>query len=287
MLTAEGDGTQARGPFPISGWKGVADLARSLSIHALSGFVAGVIAGGIGSRVAMRISAIAAGPSQQGVLTEAKNVVGAITLAGTIELIVLGGLLGASGGIFYLAMRPWVADLRRWRGLGFGFLLLAMLGSSTIDGRNFDFHTFGPPALNIATFASLFILFGLLVPPLVERVERLERKLPRASFRPSEIGFLVARVVTLALMAVTLLLIGLLILVGPGGVAMHALVAYIVIVLPTGAALLVRAAGRFDRLSDQRGLRRPLVAACGLIALPVLVGLGADVRSIVQIVSAG
>ena len=56
-------------------------------------------------------------------------------------------------------------------GLVFGVLLLAVLGSA-IEGDNFDFYVFGPRTLNVAMFASLFILFGLLVAPLFDFVNR-------------------------------------------------------------------------------------------------------------------
>lgn len=51
-------------------------LIHSISIAGLAGFVAGVIAGGVGSRIAMRVSGIAAGSAKQGFLTEGENPVG-------------------------------------------------------------------------------------------------------------------------------------------------------------------------------------------------------------------
>ena len=152
-------------------------FARTVTIGALAGFAAGLIAGGVGSRLAMRISGILTEPAFRGVLTENDNVIGEITVGGTASLILLAGIFGVAGGLLYVAMRPWVADAGRWRGLAFGVVLLAMLGSLIIKADNPDFHQFGPPAVNVAMFASLAVLFGLLLPPF----ERILRALPPPS----------------------------------------------------------------------------------------------------------
>ena len=88
-------------------------LARSVAVAALSGFAAGVIAGGIGSRVAMQIVAVASGPDLQGALTEAEATVGEITAGGTFFLLVFGGFISVIGGLAFLALRPWVANAGR------------------------------------------------------------------------------------------------------------------------------------------------------------------------------
>lgn len=263
-----------------------AGLARSLALHSLAGFIAGVIAGGVGSRIAMRISAIAAGPAEQGALTEAGNVVGRITLSGTVALIVLGGLVGTAGGLIYLALRPWLADSGRWKGLLFGVILLAVLGPSIIRGRNFDFYVFGPPLLNVTTFASLFILFGLLVPPLAVRLERVERALPARSFAFPGLITLAARAFGLAFMAGSLLFMALTIVgFAPGGPLVHALVAYSVIVIPLAAMRLART-GAFERLSDLTQHPRARTVAVAVLALPVLVGLVVNVVQLAEIFAA-
>src|SRR3990172_8357197 len=81
----------------------VEPLMRSLAVGTLSRFVAGLIAGGVGARVAMRIVAITAGDADQGAITDAEATVGEITAGGTVFLIFLGGMAGALGGLLYLA----------------------------------------------------------------------------------------------------------------------------------------------------------------------------------------
>ena len=54
----------------------------------------------------------------------------------------------------------------------FGLLLVALLGRKVVDPGNKDFQFLTPKPLALALFSSLFIAFGLLVVPLVERFDR-------------------------------------------------------------------------------------------------------------------
>ncbi|HEX6262741.1 MAG TPA: hypothetical protein VF097_07840, partial [Actinomycetota bacterium] len=84
-------------------------LFRLPAIGALAGTAAGITAAA-GSRVAMRISAAVAHPalSEAGVRTENGNVVGVITVGGTLGLILFGTILTAGAGLLYLALRRWL-----------------------------------------------------------------------------------------------------------------------------------------------------------------------------------
>ena len=251
-------------------------LMRALTVGTLSGFVAGLIAGGVASRIAMRIVAITAGDADQGAFTDAEATVGEITAGGTTFLIFLGGMAGALGGLLYLAVRRWLADAGRWRGLVFSALLLAIYGSSIIDGNNPDFDEFGSPGLNIAMFASLFIIFGLLVAPLFERIER---GLPRVSLRPSGLGALAAEGFGLLLVLPALGSLGIL----AQQEALLLLLPYTLLVMPLGAHVLGLANGGFERLSDLRGRPGLLAAALALLAAPLAAGITLDVRAVVEI----
>lgn len=162
------------------GWRSpIVASWRELGACSVAGMIAGFLVGGLGSRVAMRISGIAAGASQQGVHTDAGFRVGEITLAGTIGLLVAGVFIGAIGGLFYAAVRPWLGGLGRWRGVAFGLFLLGMVGSLVLDPNNFDFGRFGPVWLNVGMFAGLFVLFGAVIDPVAARIER---DVPGSSF---------------------------------------------------------------------------------------------------------
>jgi hypothetical protein len=151
-------------------------VPRTLGIIAsgnVAGAIAGLIVGGIGSRLAMRILALTS-PGTQGVLTQAEEVVGEITLAGTLFLLGAGAALGVGGGLAYVAIRRWLPS--KGTGLVFGLLMLAVSGRPLVDPENIDFVVLDPAWLGITMFASLPILFGLLIVPLQAKLEPIFTK---------------------------------------------------------------------------------------------------------------
>ncbi|MGH2473536.1 MAG: hypothetical protein ACRDG6_14305 [Candidatus Limnocylindria bacterium] len=148
-------------------------VLREVAAGCLAGILVGIVVGGLGSRLAMRVSAMAAGPIPQGATTDNGAIVGEITLGGTIALIVFGGVFaGLQGGLLYAALRPWLLPFGRWRGLVFGFGLLGLDGSLILDDTNSDFIILRPPLLNVAMFAALFPIFSLALAPVFDRVLR-------------------------------------------------------------------------------------------------------------------
>jgi hypothetical protein len=143
-----------------------------IAISLFGGLMAGIIAGGIGSRLAMRVVAALAPARDQGTLTDADAVVGAFRLEGTLFLLFTGGTFGLFGGLLYLALRRWMPGRAIGRGLAFGALLLLVFGSLIIEGGNPDFRRFVPSPVSVGLFASLFILYGLIIAATVERLDR-------------------------------------------------------------------------------------------------------------------
>src|SRR3990172_7155297 len=86
-MTTTGEGL----PEPLPLHEPFAAFARAVTVAVISGAAAGVIAGGVGSRVAMRIVAITASDADQGAITDAEETVGEITAEGTIFLVFIGG----------------------------------------------------------------------------------------------------------------------------------------------------------------------------------------------------
>lgn len=158
----------------MSSWIAV---ARHLGTASLAGVIAGIVVGGLLGRVVMRISGFMAGPALVGVHTENGNRVGDITFAGTIGLVAFVGVgLGLFGGVVYAAVEPWLRRLRPWHGLAYGVMLLAALGFTVLDPFNFDFTRFGVPALNVAMFAALFVLFGVATAWLFDALRHLRAR---------------------------------------------------------------------------------------------------------------
>ena len=278
----------ARTSWNASVLSSAAAVLRAAAVGSISGLIAGVIAGGSGGRVAMRITALTAGSADQGRLTEAEAAVGEITAGGTIFLIMFAGAFaGMFGGIVYAAMRPWIAAAGPWKGLAFVAILLATLGLTVIERDNFDFHRFGYASLNIAMFAALFLLFGLLVAPLYDFFDGCMQPV---SLRLSGIAGLAARAFGGLASVVSIPLsvsIGAEAVGGEpigGGALMAALVApYLLLGMPLAAAAIARVAPQFQRMTDLQRYPVAMAIAIGAIALPVAIGLSLDTRALVHI----
>ncbi|HZD16891.1 MAG TPA: hypothetical protein VE669_01995 [Actinomycetota bacterium] len=158
-------------------------LARYLTVCGIAGIVAGIVVGGAGGRLFMRIAGAAGGERAAGATTEAGFTVGEITLEGTLGLIVFVGIFaGIVGAALYVVFRPWLSWAGRWRGVAFGIVLFAV-GSATSDvlnPDNFDFVLLGNEALIVAMIVALFVGFGALVDPVARwldgRLSQVGRK---------------------------------------------------------------------------------------------------------------
>jgi len=154
-----------------------------LTIATVTGLAAGLLVAGTGGRLVMRLLAVTS-PESQGQLTEADEVVGQISLGGTIGLIIFGGLIaGLLSSALYVLIRWWL-PAGRLGALVFGLLLL-VLASTRLEpmrANNFDFTLVGPPWLAVLTFTALTLLHGLAVAGIAARYSH---SLPALSRRPS------------------------------------------------------------------------------------------------------
>lgn len=160
----------------------VAAALRQTAIVVVGCGIAGALVGGVGSRLVMRLAALAA-PEVRGSLTENGNVIGDITLGGTIGLLLFAGVGSAifGAGAFTVA-RPWLPRSTALRGLAFGGFLLALMGSNVVDPANADFVILGDRLLDVFMLSSLFVAFGLVASGAVTMLER--RVPPSAALSP-------------------------------------------------------------------------------------------------------
>ena len=109
-------------------------------------------------------------------LTERVSLAGALLTCGAglaLSLdVVAAGPRTALGGLLYVVGRRWFPSRGLVKGLTFGLWLLMVLGWVVIDGDNVDFRLFVPSAVSVGMFASLYLCFGLVVAPIVERLDR-------------------------------------------------------------------------------------------------------------------
>jgi hypothetical protein len=147
----------------------VSALARSLAGCVAAGVVVGLLVAGLGSRVVMRILALADADAR-GTITENGNRVGDITVGGTLGLVVFVGIpSGVAAGLIVFLARRWLPPRRVWRGLALSLVLLALLGGTVLDADNVDFRLLQPVGLAVALFGALFFLAGSALAMLADR----------------------------------------------------------------------------------------------------------------------
>jgi len=177
---------------------------RALAAAGTAGLLVGVPTGLL-SRAIMKVSALAAGPVVVGVHTSNGNAVGDFTLDGTFLLVILAGVIPAvAAALLYVAVRPWLLLAGKWRGVALGAYGLALTGFTVLEPGNNDFVRFGPPALNVAMFAALFIAVGLAVAPVTDAALRVAREPSPGQRAILGIGLVLAAVVAMGLVVVSL-----------------------------------------------------------------------------------
>lgn len=134
----------------------------------------GVLVVGAGGRLAMRLLGATAGDRAQRQLTEANEVVGEVTVGGTIGFVIFAGLTTAFvTTVLYLLLRRFLPP--RWLGgLAFGAGLLVVLGTRNEPLRpdNTDFDILGPWWLSIVVFTVLALVHGVALAAVTAGVSR-------------------------------------------------------------------------------------------------------------------
>lgn len=151
-----------------------AGLVRHIGMVGIAGVMTGIVIGGVGGRIFMRIAGANAPVHARGARTEAGFRVGEITLGGTLELIIFVGIFsGILGAIAHVVSEPWLAWAGKWRGLAFGLLLLVTASSvsDAIEPSNFDFRILDHAALNVLLISLLFLAFGVMVVWVLAKLE--------------------------------------------------------------------------------------------------------------------
>ncbi len=142
---------------------------RDSGIALLAGAGAGLVALGVGGRVAMAALVLAAGGRPD------------VTLGGSLEVLAVGTGYGAAGGLLALGLRrPLTAPRMLGRGgaLGLGLLAIAWLTSRV--GRSAASGLAATRPLAIALAVICFVGYGLLVEGFLHRwVDRGPRGRPR------------------------------------------------------------------------------------------------------------
>ena len=120
-------------PDVVAAWP-LGEILRDIARGGIAGLAVGIVVGGLGGRVAMRLIALLI-PESTGSFTENGNRIGDITLGGSFALIVFGGLfVGIFVATIWVVVSPWLP-----RSLGLRVLaaipLAIGLGAFGVDRR--------------------------------------------------------------------------------------------------------------------------------------------------------
>ena len=165
------------------------DVLREMARGGLAGLVVGLVVGGIGGRLLMRVAALLE-PDAAGLRTENDNVIGAITFDGTLALLLFGGLLtGVIIGALWVVIRPWLPRRPIVRALVAIPICIAMGTTLLIQDTNPDFVIL---RRNLVVVAALVGLVALVGPSMVLAESVLDRLLPVVRRRgPALIAYMV------------------------------------------------------------------------------------------------
>jgi MFS family permease len=181
-------------------------LVRHITAAGLSGLIAGVLVGGIGGRLFMRIAGAIASDIAQGRTTEAGFTVGEVTFGGSIGLIIFLGIFsGLFGAVFYVALFPWLSWAGRWRGLAFGVTMFAAVSATSdlMNPDNIDFFILKNEPILVGLMIILVVGFGLVLDASYRVIDRWlpppDVNVNIAYYVPSAVGLIFVGFALLAL----------------------------------------------------------------------------------------
>jgi hypothetical protein len=185
------------------------------AVALLTGLLVGVLVVGPAGRLAMRLLA-ATSPEAQGQITEADQVVGQISLNGTLAFFTFVGLpFGLAIGAAY-TLAALVLPRGMLGGAIFGVAALVVFGSivEPLRSDNPDFDVVGPGWLSVVTFTVMAVLTGLLTAPIAGRFASALAH-PKAWWTVWMVPFALVTVATLAAVPIALaaVVVGLLVFV--------------------------------------------------------------------------
>jgi hypothetical protein len=143
-------------------------------VGAIAGLLAGALVIGPGARLAMRLLA-ATSPDARGMITEAQEVVGDISVDGTLALMIFGGILAGLGGGIVYALLHRALPHGVPGGLVFGLVLLVTVATrlDPLRSSNPDFDIVGLGWLAVTVFGVVILLgagFGAAAAGWLSRV---------------------------------------------------------------------------------------------------------------------
>jgi hypothetical protein len=156
----------------IPTWRSrAASAARGLAAVTAAGALLGLLVGGVGGRLAMLVLA-RLNPRASGVTSDDGFTIGQLTLAGSLNLLLAGGMLGVLGAALYAVLRELMVGPRWFEVLSIAVGPAVVVGELLVHVDGVDFTLLEPAGLAIAMFVLIPGVYAALLTVLAERWRR-------------------------------------------------------------------------------------------------------------------
>jgi hypothetical protein len=207
----------------------IVSVLRDITGGALTGLVVGIVVLGIGGRIVMRLATVL-DPASAGQLTENGNVIGDVTIEGTVALVFFGGILtGLAAAVIWIAIQAWIPGDRWARAVLSMPIAVALTGFQLVRPENSDFFILEPVAVVVALLLGLAAVAGFAFAIVFDG---LDRGLPPVTERPTRMGITYGILVVIGL-----------VLVVPLSVQMFFVPGFAAEVVPIPSSIFIAAAG--------------------------------------------
>jgi hypothetical protein len=147
-----------------------AEYLELIRVIIVGGVPLGMLLGGALLRLSMLALRLTSPDSVRGLRTDDGFTVGEVTLGGTYNLVMLGGMLGIIGAAAYVLVSPWLIGDRWFRALTVAVTAGLLVGSMVIHADGIDFRVLEPTWLAVAMFVAVPAVFAFVLVYAVDAV---------------------------------------------------------------------------------------------------------------------
>lgn len=146
----------------------VLESARRVGVLLAAGALAGLLVGGVGGRLAMGLL-FRLNTSTDGLTSDDGFEIGRFTLQGTLNLLLVGTLLGVVGAVIYALLRHLMIGPRWFQLVSIGLGPAIVVGDMLVHTDGVDFLVLDPLWLAVALFVLIPGLYAVTLSLLAER----------------------------------------------------------------------------------------------------------------------
>jgi hypothetical protein len=143
-------------------------LVRRIALGAAAGALVGLLVGGVWGRIFMSVLA-GLNPEDHGTKTDDGFTMGQFTVSGSINLAAAALVLGAIGGLVFLAVRGLRVGPAWFRTTSIALGAVLVIGSMLVHSDGVDFSRLEPVGLAVAMTLSMPLLFAVGISFLGDR----------------------------------------------------------------------------------------------------------------------